>query len=510
MSTPTPPSGAVAPWKLWCVASILAGCDTWIDCGALPGLNWLWTTLSAVIAFGAIRAGTALAWRELTPLLIACALAGGAVVTANAPVLALLLLGVPASLAIGVSIAIGTENLEQRGARQLLLAPAIVLFAASGEALRRLSAGAGAVRAPQRLPVLRGVAFAAPVLLTFGLLLSAADPVLAAWRELAVQAFRDQSVLRRTLCFAGFAFMLLGTLGLASNPPALGAPAAARSPVPPRWVVGRTERMIVLGAVVALFALFLGLTASHLFGDRGGTPGTGVTYAQAAHQGFGELCLVASLCVALLLTLVASSDRPRLDPVERTLSALLVLETQLLLLSAVHRVSLYEEAYGFTEQRLAVQYYAGLVAVALAVLAAEILGSPDLKRLARRWTLAAGLALCGFVYWNHSAWIARQNLERYERTHTLDLRYLIVGLGADAVPEWTAFMARLPPAMQQRARDCFHSVDRPGRSDRTAHQSWYEWNYRRRLRDTALRTVGLDSAPPTPGPRATPAEACSG
>lgn len=78
------------------------------------------------------------------------------------------------------------------------------------------------------------------------------------------------------------------------------------------------------------------------------------------------------------------------------------------------------------------------------------------------------------------------------------------------MPEWTAFMARLPPAMQQRARDCFHSVDRPGRSDRTAHQSWYEWNYRRRLRDTALRTVGLDSAPPTPGPRATPAEACSG
>jgi hypothetical protein len=148
--------------------------------------------------------------------------------------------------------------------------------------------------------------------------------------------------------------------------------------------------------------------------------------------------------------------------------------------------------------------------VALAVLAAEIFDSPAWKQLARRWALVAGLVLCGFVCWNHAARIARENLGRYEPTSALDLGYLIVGLRADAVPEWIAYLPRLPPAMQQRARDCCQRFDGPGRRDSAAHPSWYAWNYRRDRRDAALRAAGLNSGPPMPESRARAAQVCAG
>jgi hypothetical protein len=73
--------------------------------------------------------------------------------------------------------------------------------------------------------------------------------------------------------------------------------------------------------------------------------GNGITYARTAHQGFSELTLVASLCSALLIVLARSSAAPgRLRSLERILSVAIIVETQLLLGSAFHRMALYEGA----------------------------------------------------------------------------------------------------------------------------------------------------------------------
>ena len=53
-------------------------------------------------------------------------------------------------------------------------------------------------------------------------------------------------------------------------------------------------------------------------------------------------------------------------------------------------------------------------------------------------------AILALVYWNHPAWIAERNIARYELTGALDLRYLAIGLGPDAVPELTQSLASWP------------------------------------------------------------------
>ena len=147
------------------------------------------------------------------------------------------------------------------------------------------------------------------------------------------------------------------------------------------------ERLIVLVSVVTLFSIFFVLQISRLFGNSGGLAGSGITYAQAAHEGFGELTIAASLCATLLIGLAAGSIGGVRSRTERALSAVLILQAQLLLLSAYHRLEIYEDVYGFTELRLYVQCYTGVVFVALGQLALEILGDltfdalPDTGRL---------------------------------------------------------------------------------------------------------------------------------
>ncbi len=483
-------SRTVSAWRLWFGAPALAGCETWLNFGASPGLNWLLSTAASsalFVAFSQWRP-VPVSWRRLSPLVLALLLAAGACITADASMDWLLVAGIFGSLAVALLRTTAASDRDV-GMTELLFSPAIAGVAVTREARRRLGEGLSSTQAESSRPIRRGLALAAPVTLVFALLLSNADPLLASWRDSLVQALKDLSFLSRTACLALFGTVAFGSLSLALE--AAPNSAAVTKPFRERQSpFGRTERLIVLWAVVGLFALFLALQVSHLFGNPAAVPGNGVTYAQSVHQGFAELTVVASLCGVLLIFLTKSSETGSLERRERCLSVVLILQTHLLLLSAFHRMALYEGVYGYTEMRLFVQVYIAIVGAALLALGSELLRLPDFNRMARRCALLVFLCVAGLTYWNHAAWIARANLARYERTGMLDTRYLTLTLGADAVPALLEALPRLPESMKREIRACLASVYL---SDIRASEprAWYEWSYRRSLLDSSLRRANL-------------------
>jgi hypothetical protein len=68
----------------------------------------------------------------------------------------------------------------------------------------------------------------------------------------------------------------------------------------------------------------------------------------------------------------------------------------------------------------------------------------DTRALFRRGFAVAVAACVILVFWNHEAWIASENIERFRTTGKLDEKYLARELSPNAVPLIISRMATLP------------------------------------------------------------------
>lgn len=473
---------------LWSSAAALAALGVALNFGTMPGLNWpLWTIAVAIGFAVALRAARKPLTVEIAlALLLACIVSGGAAVTAN-PLFYPLIFGATVLL-LGTALRLaGGASMETIDAGFLMLTPFVAGIRTAGEALHRTAEAAELARAERLMPLVRGIVFAIPVVIVFALLLSGADPVFAAGRDALGDAFAHFAFLPQLIMFGGLGAIVLGAYGYAVRP-ATTPMAALRTPRP-AFHIGDTERLMVLGGVAALFALFLALQVGYLFGNPGSRIGSGITFADAARHGFGELTVVATLCALLIVVLDRWSVPGARDRMAKIVALALVFETQLLLHSAYRRMDLYADAYGYTSTRLYVQIYLAIVSLTLIVLAWEVWGGIDVPRLTRRAASLVLAALIGLTYWNHEAWIVRQNVARFERTGTIDAEYLTGNLSLNAVPEITRAMRRLPPeralAMRAQLRTRF------ARGMGVGGQRWVEWSARRGSGIDALLAAGV-------------------
>lgn len=218
------------------------------------------------------------------------------------------------------------------------------------------------------------------------------------------------------------------------------APAPGRPTVAWEWAVP----LVLLDL---LFAGFVAVQVRVLFGGDGHVRAThGLTYAHYARQGFWQLAAVTVLTLIVIAVVVRKIDRDsrRDRTVARVLLGLLCALGLVIVASALHRMSLYENEFGFTRLRvavMAVEVWLGAVFVLL--LAAGI-------RMSGRWLpravlVSAAVGLLGFAAVNPDGYIAERNVDRYADTGRLDLVYLH-GLSVDAVPA----LDRLP----EPARSC--------------------------------------------------------
>ncbi|HEY2590547.1 MAG TPA: DUF4173 domain-containing protein, partial [Steroidobacteraceae bacterium] len=491
--------GAVELGAIWGWSILVALLGSWTCFDAVAGLNWALWTLAAAAGFFVIgRRARAVGRCAAAALILACVLAGSSVVTASAHAEALIFLGTAALC--GFAVLAITKPLDSLGPAELARAPLALLRLVLSEAGARIAQTFGLIRMSEAVPVVRGGVMAAVISGTLFLLLSAANPTLADWRDAAWASVVSWTFVARDLFFLALATVLLGTYGLASG----ANDSSARGQRPGQRVneaeqarYSDVERLLVLGAAFGLYLLFFAVELSDWLGPRSVHLAPGETYAEATHRGFGEMIASAALCALVILLLDRRALRGRREPLVRGVAWALIGASLIVVASAYAKVRFYEAAYGYTEPRLRVQFGCAAIACGLLLLAFELRSRIDLPRLIRRAALVAIACIAVLGYWNTSEWIVNANVERFARTGKLDAIYLgrLARVSPDAVPALIHALPRIAPADAQYLRGVLahtstvRSIFGPARS--AGALSWYEWSVRRAAATSALRATGL-------------------
>ncbi|GAA3825346.1 DUF4153 domain-containing protein [Nocardioides panacisoli] len=310
----------------------------------------------------------------------------------------------------------------------------------------------------QRAALVRTVVWSVLGLIVFGLLFASADALFAEWADAVLPDLSLDTFVLRLFLTVAVGGAVLAASYLALNPPRVDRAEASSRPVQHRF-----EWLAPVLVVNAVFAGFLIAQAAVIFGGHDYLQRTtGLTYAEYVHQGFGQLTVATGL--TLLVVWAAARKAPRATATDRawlraTLGVLCA-QTLVVVASALYRMGVYQDAYGFTRLRLTVDVFEGW----LGLLVLALVGAGVALRgvwLPRFALLSGAAALLGLALLNPDAWIARHNIDRFEDTGKVDWSYL-QGLSEDAVPAFTSLPQDLRPCALGDRR----------RSD----DDWLEWN----------------------------------
>lgn len=313
----------------------------------------------------------------------------------------------------------------------------------------------GTTKGKRGKAILRGVLITIPLLLVFGLLLAAADTIFSEMLGSAFDWFKFDifdNFIPHTLIV-----LLLTWFGAAALWHAFTKSATVLEIEPDQPMfkpfLGMTETSIALISLNLLFAFFLVVQFRYFFAGSANVYIDGFTYAEYARRGFFELIAVAVTASVLYFALASFTKRG--TPAKRRafsmMAGILLAQVGVILISAFQRLRLYEQAYGFTNSRLAAHVFMVFVGLLLAALIIM-----ELTRSFRRLGLVLVLGLLAFalvmVGLNEDALIAQQNLDRAVQGEKLDAAYLVYGLSNDAVPTLFRTMDQptLNPALQKK------------------------------------------------------------
>src|SRR5690349_9910892 len=447
MTTPTdqPRATKIA----WICAVITAALGATILFSAEAGINWpIWVAAasgSLIIArYFAVR-------RVETPMLVLCAwatvLSIGFAITTTAPFPGFIVLSDAMLLGLAV-ITIGAERWSDLSGKLLAAVPFLAPIRVVGASAQEVAGAPRSVSSPRSRAIVRGSLLTVPLVIVLVALLASADPIIS-WGTNRITSWLPDWSFPARLIF----FLFLLTLTLGAN--ALGMrQVAARLPQFPsvagRVSIGMTEQRMILASAAVVLWLFVALQVSYFIHPPPAARGTGVTFAEFARRGFGELSFAVTIVGAIIIVLeyarpadISERDRATL----RRLDFALLVALELILISAFRRVLLYEEAYGFTDSRLVAQVYMVGMALALAALAWEISRGFISVSFGRRVAEIALAALTVLVFWNSQAWIANQNIDRISTGGKFDAAYLAT-LSADATPTLVKRLPEIPEAQR--------------------------------------------------------------
>ena len=470
-----------------------------IAIGAWAALTWPERNVGLAVALTMLATG-GLMWRvarfRAHPWTLLCA------VTAAVLASVTLLRDAGGVIALSVFVAVIVAAAGVSRARTLLAVPLSVI-AWPASALRGLPLLARTMSATGRAstlwPVLRTLGFSLIALALFGGLFASGDAVFGAWAQALVPDLRWDTIIARTFTLALVSGVALTGTYLALNPPNI---ADAALPATPRarhaW-----EWAVPVGVVVALFAGFLIAQATAMFGGVEHLRATtGLTYAEYVHQGFGQLTVATFLTVVVVglamrvAPLASSRDRLLL----RGLLGALCLLTLAVVASALYRMSLYQEAYGYTVLRVFVdgfELWLGLVIVMLLVAGVRLSGA----WVPRAVLGSAAAFVLVFVGLNPDAFVASHNIDRFEAGRELDTAYL-ARLSADATP---VIVERLPADVASCILDSPGAYTVGGRDD----DDLLAWNLGRARAADAVATLGAPTQVPDPTASGERGELCA-
>jgi hypothetical protein len=331
------------------------------------------------------------------------------------------LLGLSASLSVrGSLMDLGIAELLARSVHGVMHAAAGAAFIF--KPLRRVRMRLGVVA-----PLARGLLIAAPIAVLVAGLLAAADPVFASFFNLN---FDFGQLVTDVVFVAIGSLVAAGLLRLAAAEPLTRVDG-------PMWRLGSTEGLVVLSVLDAIFAAFAVAQAMAATGAAGDTLRVaGVTYADYARSGFFQLLWVAGIAavVLILFSRITGLTERTTRRAFQVLAEVAIVLTLLIVFVAFRRLSLYEEAYGFTMLRLYSHIFAVWIAIVFLLLAAETAGVfPQRRWFVGATSLTAMALLLALNLANPEAIVVNLNIDHARFTHKMDWQYL-AELSSDATP----------------------------------------------------------------------------
>ncbi|MBS4198167.1 DUF4173 domain-containing protein [Bacillus sp. FJAT-49732] len=177
----------------------------------------------------------------------------------------------------------------------------------------------------------------------------------------------------------------------------------------------------ILSLLDLVYILFVAIQFKYFFS---GTLGEGYTYAEYARRGFFELLFVTLINLSVTTGVISLTKNVQgfLKNAIRGALTLLVLSSGVLLISAFMRLTMYEEAYGFTFTRVLAHSFMIFLMVILAYTLIKIW----LEKLSlfHFYFIATLIYYVGINIVNIDRFVVERNIERFEQTGKIDTLYM--------------------------------------------------------------------------------------
>ncbi len=482
----------------WTTALLSSALGAALLFSAEPGINWpIWiaaTSLSLILC--RVVAGKSVELPLVVLLTWATLLSFGLALRDNEMIRLLVVMSDAMLLGLAV-VVVGAVSWSGLSAKLLATVPFLAPFRVWRATAYEAADAPGSISSPRARSIIKGALLSVPLVLILIVLLGSADPVIR-WVADRVSAWLpDWSFPPRVLFFAFLLSLTLGANSISSRQAEADLP---RLPgLIRKMTIGLTEQRMMLWSAAVVIWIFVVLQLSYFIHPPPVAADSGVTFAEYARRGFGELSFAATIVGAIILLLeytrpTDATEQARTMLVRLELALLVALE--LVLFSAFRRVVLYEQAYGFTTARLFAQAYMVGMCLALLALAIEVARGSISISFGRRVTEIALGVFTVLVFWNYEGWIVNRNIDRAEETGKFDGVYA-TRLSRDAIPTLISRRGEIPPDVRVNVDSRLACVQLP------AERRWFEWNRSVRAADRALRSWNRPSCvrthPPNPG-----------
>ncbi len=318
-----------------------------------------------------------------------------------------------------------------------------------------------------------GVLVSVPLLLIFGALFSQADAVFAQWFKDLFSfnyAFPEDFGPRivRTVIFTLYLASLLYVVfdndyTLSTN----------------IYSVKKFDTTIVatiLTLVNILFLLFVFIQVRYLFGSSNFVLENGLTFADYARAGFFQLTAVLVLSGFLLALLYRSYSAHGHDKLGTVLKILLIVQVEIIAISALRRMNLYQAEYGFTTLRLYVEWFIYFIMILFVALAFCIARHVAFRKLFFGALIYGVVAFAVVGSINVDRIIAEQNIARFYQGKKIDIDYLLT-LRADAMPLLVDLSNANPSLVSDLTHKMFSELLNDKKEFLERHDTWTEFNF---------------------------------
>lgn len=291
--------------------------------------------------------------------------------------------------------------------------------------------------------VLTGLILTIPLLIIIVPLLASADDVFRyfinqipnLFQDIKLGQFVPQFLIVTTVTCLAFSYLL----SLFYSKPKIGKGISDLERLSPGKFLDPITVTTLLIVIDALYIFFIAIQFSYLFGSLTDGLPRNFTFAQYARKGFFELVAVTLINLALLIgnMYFVKASGKKLDRVVKILNTVLVMSTFIMLLSAHLRMSLYEDAYGFTYLRVLTHAFMGYLFVLFVVSFAKIWRQSI--PIFKSFVVISIIAYTLLNYINVDRIIVKENIARYTEGKSIDVYYLTT-LSYDAIPPLVELM----------------------------------------------------------------------